>query len=499
MSILRRGITILTLAPAALYVIQSFWGVLIVAWFLQFVAMLEWTGLKRHLKLCLLDPLIHSQRKRLQNLQRLRLSIGTSRNDDDDDNDENKNNGDTKQRKKRSLSKDKTNNKKSAEQPEASVSSTTATATTTLLAMSPKKQNKILEDSSPSLGLFGEPDEDELVVLEDLRPWPDCEFPTPIAPLNLFIVLKCFACSLVAPLAAFGTEYFLLMLTLYFFFWVLLTLLDRNRAETKQDVARRKIQGLTRRAPSPPTTQNNNNSIHKNTSNKEFSKATRKSEERFIQDVVAKSSLPDANEFALRELEIVSCYPNVETFINFTLEYFGFVWISNLAFSVMLMNLGPQGKAALSIALFANWMNDAGALIVGKTLKAFGTGTTHPLYPRISPSKSLEGAVFGILFNAGAAALGPFVFPAVADNIPNQAAAPKYFFFVGIVLGILGVIGDLLQSLFKRVARIKDTGTLFPGHGGVLDRIDGLVTTMPVVYWLVWALQQGYFLPLLEQ
>ena len=145
-------------------------------------------------------------------------------------------------------------------------------------------------------------------------------------------------------------------------------------------------------------------------------------------------------------------------------------------------------------------MNDAGALAVGKTIKTiFGEQATRPLYPRISPSKSLEGAVFGILANALSAALGTYLFPVVRDShFPKPDAVPKYFFVVGLMLGVLGVIGDLLQSLFKRVARIKDTGTVFPGHGGVLDRIDGLVTTLPVVYWLVWALQKGYFDPLLE-
>ena len=61
-----------------------------------------------------------------------------------------------------------------------------------------------------------------------------------------------------------------------------------------------------------------------------------------------------------------------------------------------------------------------------------------------------------------------------------------FFFVWGVFFGVVGVVGDLLQSLFKRTAHVKDAGNIVPGHGGFLDRMDGLLLVLPLSYWVVW-------------
>jgi phosphatidate cytidylyltransferase len=108
------------------------------------------------------------------------------------------------------------------------------------------------------------------------------------------------------------------------------------------------------------------------------------------------------------------------------------------------------------------------------TGRAFGR---RPLAPAVSPKKTIEGAiggvVFGILFMAVA---GRFVFPRL--GIPALAV-------LGAVVVVLGILGDLFESRLKRVAGVKDSSALIPGHGGVLDRIDALLFAIPAYYFVL--------------
>ncbi|HEY1991876.1 MAG TPA: phosphatidate cytidylyltransferase [Gammaproteobacteria bacterium] len=110
---------------------------------------------------------------------------------------------------------------------------------------------------------------------------------------------------------------------------------------------------------------------------------------------------------------------------------------------------------------------DIGAYFAGRT---FGK---HKLAPQVSPGKTWEGVV-------GGAAL-VVVVALVADHWLPVAALP--FVLLSICVGLLSVVGDLSESLFKRQAGLKDSGTLFPGHGGFLDRVDSLTAAAPL-FWL---------------
>ncbi len=102
----------------------------------------------------------------------------------------------------------------------------------------------------------------------------------------------------------------------------------------------------------------------------------------------------------------------------------------------------------------------------------------RPLAPTISPKKTIEGAIGGLV-------LAPLVLVAIAHwwlpRVPALAA-----WAVGLGLVVAGIAGDLFESALKRAAGVKDSGTLIPGHGGVLDRIDALVFAAPLFYMLVW-------------
>lgn len=151
-----------------------------------------------------------------------------------------------------------------------------------------------------------------------------------------------------------------------------------------------------------------------------------------------------------------------------------------IAFQVGIRRLPehrPDGAAgldppALLFLLYAVvFCNDAAAYFVGR---AFGR---HPLSPRISPKKTVEGFVAGVLVGVAAAVVACWWLE------PGLGIGQALIY--GFVLAVAAVFGDLTVSLFKRSAGVKDTGHLLPGHGGLLDRLDGLLYTSPLLYLLL--------------
>lgn len=126
-----------------------------------------------------------------------------------------------------------------------------------------------------------------------------------------------------------------------------------------------------------------------------------------------------------------------------------------------------QGLFWTCLVFICIWITDSGAYFTGRAI-----GKT-PLWPAISPKKTVEGALGGIVLSVIAAIL----FALAKPELLSVGRAVS----LGIVIAIVGQMGDLIQSAYKRVKGIKDTGNLLPGHGGVLDRVDSWLIVFPFV------------------
>jgi phosphatidate cytidylyltransferase len=142
-----------------------------------------------------------------------------------------------------------------------------------------------------------------------------------------------------------------------------------------------------------------------------------------------------------------------------------FLVAAGLASLYFLRLLNPFPYAVLLMTIVAVWAADVVAYAVGSTLGR------RKIVPRISPGKTWEGTVAG------------FVAAALVVALANAPLVGLYVWWVvtAILIGPVAFAGDLVESWMKRRAGVKDSGTLLPGHGGVLDRIDSLVAAAPLV------------------
>lgn len=117
--------------------------------------------------------------------------------------------------------------------------------------------------------------------------------------------------------------------------------------------------------------------------------------------------------------------------------------------------------------LFLIWSNDTGAYLLGVSMGK------HKLFPRISPKKTWEGFVGGLLLTMIVSWVDAIIFPEV--NL-------KHWFVIGFTTAIIGTFGDLVESMFKRSIGVKDSGKFLPSHGGFLDRFDAFLLVIPFIY-----------------
>ncbi len=153
---------------------------------------------------------------------------------------------------------------------------------------------------------------------------------------------------------------------------------------------------------------------------------------------------------------------------NLALTIFGWVYVV-LPFSMINLLAVVTGVFDWTIPVgyfLILWANDTGAYFFGKW---FGK---KKLYPKVSPNKTWEGLAGGILLAVSASVL-------VAQYV--TAFELRHWIAAGIIVGIFGNLGDLFESHLKRNYHVKDSGNIIPGHGGVLDRFDGLLISLPVV------------------
>ena len=134
------------------------------------------------------------------------------------------------------------------------------------------------------------------------------------------------------------------------------------------------------------------------------------------------------------------------------------------------------GAVLVFFPIALTWVSDSGAYFVGRALGK------RKLMPRVSPGKTVAGAIGAIVATMiGAWAYNHFVLRPVAQ----LALAPWTALLFGAVISVVGKVGDLVESLFKREAGVKDSSSFFSAHGGVLDRLDSLYFAIPVAYLIL--------------
>jgi len=150
---------------------------------------------------------------------------------------------------------------------------------------------------------------------------------------------------------------------------------------------------------------------------------------------------------------------------------FGILYVGLLLSHYILLRNLENGVALVFFVILVTWLSDTGGFFVGKTWGKL------PLAPRLSPKKTIEGLLGGILFSVVGAILSQFTF------VPFFSLGQCVM--LGVGLALFGALGDLAESAIKRSVSVKDSGTMIPGHGGVLDRVDSLLFTGPAMYYYV--------------
>ncbi len=141
-------------------------------------------------------------------------------------------------------------------------------------------------------------------------------------------------------------------------------------------------------------------------------------------------------------------------------------------------DLAPMTAMSLILLpLLTTWAGDSSAYFVGHAIGR------RKLAPEVSPGKTIEGSLGGLAGAVGAAVLITVWWiephPTIELSLPTAA-------WIGAVIGVATQVGDLAESLLKREAGVKDSGTIFPGHGGMLDRLDALLWAFPTTWFLLW-------------
>ena len=181
--------------------------------------------------------------------------------------------------------------------------------------------------------------------------------------------------------------------------------------------------------------------------------------------------------FALMTMRLVLSRNEERPYPAFGVVLAASVYVGGLLSYAILLRSVDQGREWMLLLLLVVFATDTAAFFGGR---AFGK---TPLAPTISPSKTREGAVAGMF--------GAVVASVLAANLLGIHAIMVETILLGVLVGALAQLGDLVESRLKRKAGVKDSGALVPGHGGILDRLDSIVFTLPAVYYFViWEVQQ---------
>lgn len=156
-------------------------------------------------------------------------------------------------------------------------------------------------------------------------------------------------------------------------------------------------------------------------------------------------------------------------------SFMGLIYVALPLGMICAINSFNDGKYLLLGMFIMIWMSDTGAFLVGSAIGR------HKLFPRISPNKSWEGFIGGLLFSVLSAIVLKYVFPDYYWSMSMVALCG-----MGLIVSIFATWGDLIESMIKRTVGVKDSGNLIPGHGGILDRIDSLLLVSPAtLFYLI--------------
>lgn len=159
--------------------------------------------------------------------------------------------------------------------------------------------------------------------------------------------------------------------------------------------------------------------------------------------------------------------------VNLALSYMGLVYIClPLMLMVTMRNLFHQGEYIVLAMFIMIWLSDTGAYCVGSLIGR------HKLFPRISPAKSIEGFVGGVVFAVGVAFILKYCFGEYYTGLSLLKLCG-----MGLIVAVFSTWGDLVESLTKRSLGVKDSGNILPGHGGMFDRIDSLLLAAPATFF----------------
>jgi phosphatidate cytidylyltransferase len=164
--------------------------------------------------------------------------------------------------------------------------------------------------------------------------------------------------------------------------------------------------------------------------------------------------------------------------LDFGITVTGVVYLGWVGSYLLDIRTLPQGGWWLMLVLPLVWAADTGGYSIGS---AYGK---HKLAPRLSPKKSWEGYFAGIFTSVVMGAFFAYAYSAMGPQPLGGLITPLQGAFLGLVISVLSPLGDLGESMLKRQSGLKDSSNIFPGHGGVLDRIDS---------W-IWGAAIGYFL-----
>ncbi|GAA0078049.1 phosphatidate cytidylyltransferase [Clostridium sp. CTA-5] len=176
--------------------------------------------------------------------------------------------------------------------------------------------------------------------------------------------------------------------------------------------------------------------------------------------------------FAMFILLIIPVINLKYTFIDVSLTLLGFIYAGILFSFVYLVNTKPNGEFLVWLIFIGSWMTDTSAYYAGRF---FGK---NKLCPKVSPKKTIEGSIGGLL--------GSILFCGIFGFIVNnyQFIMPLYhYLIIGALCGVFSQFGDLVASSIKRYVGIKDYSNLIPGHGGILDRFDSILFSATVLFY----------------